>query len=260
MKKIIAICIALMAAGATASAQMHFEDRTIDDTTIRYITEEFRCEELSELIIFLPTVLTLTDGEEGIITISYPMDESPYIRYGIVECNKLTVGRNGDVKTPKNTILSNRVPIYLTISASQLSRIANFSDMELYIERDMFAESLNLQNGLTLGIVAESITATDKIKIFNNGTMTCNVKEWNTAILDTYNNGYLHIAGITTAKQVAQMSGAESINDIDLWVDCDALSIFSRGKGRYRYRGTADDVNITNRGKRCRILTSELNR
>lgn len=260
MKKIVLVATMVMVA-VVAHAQAR--DKAVEEQTIEYATEQLRCEDLAAISVFIPSQLTLVDGQEGFIEISYPVQERQYLNFGIVEGDigkMLVVGRNGNVKPPKDTILSEDVPVYIKVSASQLRRILNRQDMILRIERNKFAHDLQLCNTLTLGVLSESITAKDRIYIFNNGTMTCQVKHWNTALLDVYNNGYLYVHGTTTAKHVKQTCGSKSISNIDLAVDCQMLSILSRGKGELRYRGKADDVKVSQRGKRCSIYISELNR
>ena len=163
------------------------------------------------------------------------------------------------VDIPKNTLLSEKVPIYVKLSASQLKLISGHVDTMLRIERDKFAHDLTLKNGFVMAIVTESITAANSLTILNHGTMTCHVKEWNTACINVYNAGYLYMHGQTTAKSVVHKCAKKSVNDVCLDVDCDNLQIFSRGKGVLRYRGMADDVQVSALGKGCTIYTSELN-
>lgn len=261
MKKMILACAMIMAA-AMAQAQTTIEDKVFDGETIRYVTERLSCEELTALLAFVPVDVTLYEGEEGAIEISYPLAERPYINYGVenYEGKKaLIIGRNGYVDIPKNTLLSEKVPIYVKLSASQLKLISGHVDTMLRIERDKFAHDLTLKNGFVMAIVTESITAANSLTILNHGTMTCHVKEWNTACIDVYNAGYLYMHGQTTAKSVVHKCAKKSVNDVCLDVDCDNLQIFSRGKGVLRYRGMADDVQVSALGKGCTIYTSELN-
>ena len=123
MKKMILACAMIMAA-AMAQAQTTIEDKVFDGETIRYVTERLSCEELTALLAFVPVDVTLYEGEEGAIEISYPLAERPYINYGVenYEGKKaLIIGRNGYVDITKNTLLSEKVPIYVKLSASQLN-------------------------------------------------------------------------------------------------------------------------------------------
>jgi hypothetical protein len=260
MKKII-LSIAIIMAAVTAQAQTVVEDKVIDNQTIRYVTDKISCEELTTILAFVPVDITLYEGEEGAIEISYPLYERPYINYGVenYEGKALIIGRNGYVDIPKKTLLSDKVPIYVRVSASQLKTISGHGDTMLRIESDRFADDLVLQNGLVMAVVTESITALNSLTILNHGTMTCHVKEWNTASVEVFNNGYLYMHGATTAKNIVFKSAKDGINDVCLDVDCESLTIFSRGKGVLRYRGKANDVQVSARGKRCTIYTSELN-
>ena len=261
MKKII-LSIAIIMAAVTAQAQTVVEDKVIDGETIRYVTEHLRSEELTALLAFVPVDITLYDGEEGAVEISYPLAERPYINFGIknYEGKKaLIIGRNGYVDIPKKTLLSDKVPIYVRVSASQLKTISGHGDTMLRIERDKFADDLTLKNGFVMAVVTESITALNSLTILNHGTMTCHVNEWNTASVEVFNNGYLYMHGATTAKNIVFKSAKDGINDVCLDVDCESLYVLSRGKGVLRYRGKADNVQVSSRGKRCTIYTSELN-
>lgn len=260
MKKII-LSIAIIMAAVTAQAQTVVEDKVIDNQTIRYVTDKISCEELTTILAFVPVDITLYEGEEGAIEISYPLNERPYIHYGVenYEGKALIIGRNGYVNIPKKTLLSDKVPIYVRVSASQLKTISGHEDTMLRIERDKFADDLTIKNGFVMSIVTKSITALNSLTIHNAGTMTCHVKEWNTANIKVSSSGYLYMHGATTAKQITYSCAKESISDVRLDVDCESLYVLSRGKGVLRYRGKADDVKVSSRGKRCTIYTSELN-
>lgn len=262
MKKVLLACAMIMAT-VVAQAQTVVEDRVIDGKSIRYVTERLSCEDLTALLAFVHVDVTLYEGKEGAIEISYPLAERPYINYGVenYEGKKaLIIGRNGYVNIPKKTMLSEKVPIYVRVSTSQLKRISGHMDTMLRIESDKFADDLVLQNGLVMAVVTESLTALNSLTIRNHGTMTCHVKEWNTSSLEVFNAGYLYMHGATTANNIEQRSNKESINDICLDVDCEQLNIFSRGRGVLRYRGKANDILVSARGKHCTIYTSELNR
>jgi hypothetical protein len=261
MKKIILV-IAVIIAAVAAQAQTVVEDKVIGGETIRYVTEHLSSVELTALLAFVHVDVTLYDGEEGAVEISYPLAERPYINFGIenYEGKKaLIIGRNGYVDIPKKTLLSDKVPIYVRVSASQLKTISGHGDTMLRIERDKFANDLTLKNGFVMSIVTKSITALNSLTIHNAGTMTCHVKEWNTANIKVSSSGYLYMHGATTAKQITYSCAKESISDVRLDVDCEGLYVLSRGKGVLRYRGKADDVQVSSRGKRCTIYTSELN-
>ena len=255
MKRFMIIATLLLVATTTIEAQVRIEKRSVGAGEIDYITKEFKGEGLNGIISSLPVVITLVEGEEGDIKVSYPIAEHRYIRCGITN-NKFCVGRNGYDKSPKKSILNDRTPIYVTISASKIEQITNHSDMVLHIERDSFANELIIGNGGTgLFVVAQSITAKDKILVISNGTTTFEVKEWNTTALDIVNNAYIHINGATTAKSIQQTNN--DIIDVTLKVDCRNISIVDDGKGVVRYKGRADDLMVVSTGKTT-IYTSEL--
>lgn len=256
MKRMIIMAALSIAAITATSAQPHIEKRNVGAGEIDYITKELTCENLNQINCFLPVVLRLVDGQEGHIEISYPMDEHRYIRYGINDGTKLSVGRDGYQDAPKKTILSDKTPIYLTVSSSKLCYILSTWDTVVYVDRDHFADELILANsGYCMSIIAKSITAKNSIKIHTTGTMTCEVEEWNTDNLHLFNNGYLYIDGTTTASHIEQTS--LGIDSTKLTVDCDSLKVFAKGEGLISYIGTASDISINSQGKTT-IRTSEL--
>lgn len=249
------IATLLLVATTTIKAQDRIEKRSVGAGHIDYITKELKCEELRGIISSLPVVITLTEGVEGDIEVSYPVAEHRYIRCGVAS-NKLCIGRNGYDKSPKNTILSDKTPIYVTLTASKIENITNHADMVLHIERDSFANELIIGNGGTgLFVIAQSITAKDKILVISNGTTTFEVKEWNTTNFDITNHAYLYIDGSTTAKNIEQSNC--SIISVTLNVDCHKLNIIDDGKGVVRYKGRAEDLMVVSTGKTT-IYTSEL--
>ena len=256
MKRMIIMAALLLAAITTTNAQARIEKRSVGAGEIDYITKELTCEELTQISCFLPVELRLVDGAEGHIEISYPMDEHRYIRYGINDGTKLSIGRDGFQKAPKKTILSADTPIYLTVSSSKLCYILSTSDTEVFVESDRFADELMLTNsGYSLSIIAKSITAKESIKIHTTGTMTCEVEKWNSDNLQLFNNGYLYIDGTTTAKHIKHTS--LGIDSTRLTVDCESLKVFARGEGIISYKGTAGNITINSLGKTT-IRTSEL--
>lgn len=127
MKRLIIMAVLFITAITTTSAQPHIEKRSVGAGEIDYITKELTCEDLNQINCFLPVVLHIVDGQEGHVEISYPMDEHRYIRYGINDGTKLSIGRDGYQDAPKKTILSDKTPIYLTVSSSKLCYILSCS-------------------------------------------------------------------------------------------------------------------------------------
>ena len=261
------IFVAVMVIGVIASATAQNRDAyvvrvkdgviTTSENGLEYDTQIIEAPDLEEIVSHLPVVVTLVDGREGHIEISYPKVEAEYLRCEVYDNGKsLIIGRNGDVEQPKRSHISEHTPVRVTLSVTKLRSIANMGDMSLNIERDSFDKWLNIVNSSTLFINASSISADDKIELVNHGTMTCHVDNWRTENLMLTNAGYLFVEGATTAKYIEQNSiGIDSTN---LEVDCSKLEVISTGSGVIEYRGTADEVNITSMGQ-ATIRTSELN-
>lgn len=261
------ILVAVMAVGIIASVtaqnrvayRVEIKDGVIttSENSLEYDTQIIEAPGLEEIVSHLPVVVTLVDGSDGHIEISYPKAEAEYLRCKVDDNGKsLTVGRNGDVEQPKRSLISEHSPVRVTLSATTLRTIANAGDMSLNIERDSFDKWLNIVNSSTLFINADSISADDKIELVNHGTMSCHVDNWRTENLMLTNAGYLFIEGTTTAKYIEQNSiGIDSTN---LNVDCSKIEVISTGSGVIEYHGTADEVNITSMGQ-ATIRTSELN-
>lgn len=223
---------------------------------IKYATTIFECEGVTEILSLLPTVVWLTDGKEGHIEISYPEAEAEYLKFLVKNDKILTIGRDPDKKAPKNTLVTERTPIEVRVSASTLNYILNKSDMSLYIERDAFADKLIIANSSGLFIHADSISA-DIIELLSLGTTTCYVDKWNANSLMLTNTGALFIKGVANAQKIEHHSAG--IDNIELDVACKTLEIVSTGSGVIKYKGSADDVNVTSIGS-ATIRTSELNK
>lgn len=227
-----------------------------DENAVEYKSINLSATNLKHITSFLPAEIALVEGEEGSITISYPAIEEEYVKFA-VKNGELIMGRNGDVKIPKNTILSELVPIKVTISASNIAKIHSLeTDLELSIERDKFASSLEIIASGAVSINGESITADKGINIISFGTMTINVKELRTQKLEIANQSYLHIKGCTTAQDIEHVS--YGIDNITLDVDCKKLLIVSNGSGVITYTGSAENLDVVARGK-AEISTSKLN-
>lgn len=222
---------------------------------VKYATEVFECEGVTEILSLLPTVVWLTYGEEGHIEISYPEAEAEYLKFLVKNDKILTIGRDPDKRAPKNSLVTERTPIEVRVSASTIDYILNKSDMSLYVERDAFADKLIIGNSGGLFIHADSITA-DVIELLSMGTTTCYVDRWNANSLMLSNTGALYVKGVTNAQKVEHHSAG--IDNIELDVACKTLEIISTGSGVIKYRGSADDVNVTSLGS-ATIRTSELN-
>lgn len=229
------------------------EDNRID---IKYATTILECEGVTEILSLLPTVVWLTDGKEGHIEISYPEAEAEYLKFLVKNDKILTIGRDPDKNAPKNTLVTERTPIEVRVSASTLNYILNKSDMSLYIERDAFADKLIIANSSGLFIHADSISA-DIIELLSVGTTTCYVDKWNANSLMLTNTGALFIKGVANAQKIEHHSAG--IDNIELDVACKTLEIVSTGSGVIKYKGSADDVNVTSLGS-ATIRTSELNK
>lgn len=256
MKKMILFAVMFMATVASADAQTRVEKRAVGEGTIDYMVKELTCDNLSKIVSNLPVVLRLVEGEEGHIEVSFPMQEHRYIRFGIVDGNTFILGRDGFQKSPKKSLLSEDTPIYINISASNIAAITNTSDMVLYVERDCFADELSIGNaGYGFFVIGESITADNRISLFSNGTMTCEVESWNTDTLSLTNNGYLYVNGVTSASSVRQIS--TGIDRTTLQVDCEKVEVHTNGEGLITYRGWADDVAVYSNNK-ASVRTSEL--
>lgn len=227
-----------------------------DEDAVEYTSINLSAPDIKHITSFLPAEIALVEGEEGSITISYPTVEEEYVKFA-VKGGELIMGRNGDVKIPKNTILSELVPIKVTIAASNISKIHSLeTDLELSIERDKFASSLEIIASGAVGINGESITADKSINIVSFGTMTLHVKELKTHKLEIANQSYLHIDASTTAQDIEHIS--HGIDSITLDVDCKKLLIVSNGAGVVTYTGSAENLDVIARGKAI-ISTSELN-
>ena len=223
---------------------------------IKYATKVFECEVITEILSLLPTVVWLTDGNEGHIEIVYPEAEAEYLKFIVKNDKILTIGRDPEKKAPKNTLITERTPIEVRVSASTLNCILNKSDMSLYIEHDAFADKLMISNSGGLFIHADSISA-DIIELLSVGTTTCYVDNWNANSLMLTNSGALYIKGETNAQKIEHHSAG--IDNIELNVACKTLDIISTGTGVIKYKGSADDVNVTSLGL-ATIRTSELNK
>lgn len=256
MKKMIILAMMFMATISTADAQTRVEKRTVGEGNIDYIVKELTCDNLTKIVSNLPVVLRLVEGDEGHIEVSLPMQEHRYIRFGIVDDNTFIIGRDGFQKPPKKTILSDKTPIYITITASNIAAITNTSDMVLYVERDCFADELSIGNaGYGFFVIGKSITAPKSIKLFTNGTMTCEVESFNTADLSITNNGYLYVNGVTSARNVCQIS--TGIDRTTLNVDCDKVEVHTNGEGLITYSGVTDELALYSNNK-ASVRTSEL--
>lgn len=177
MKKILFLSLLMLIAVSQASAKRP-NRRNINIEDVEYKTIVLSHPEVKQLSMVIPVDLIITDGEEGRIEISYPVVEEEYIRYGVYEGDKFMIGRNGDKKTPRNTILSDKIPVRMKVSISDISRIFGNSyeaNIDIVVERDSFAKDLEICNGYAMSIVGESITAMHSITIRNSGTLTFKV-------------------------------------------------------------------------------------
>lgn len=256
MKKILILSLLMLVAVAEVSAQRNNrKNRDISVEDVEYKSVVLNHPEVREIAMFCPVDLTIVDGEEGYVEISYPVVEEEYIRYSIYENEKFGVGRNGDMKTPKNSILSDEIPIRVTVSLPQLRRIFcnDCAMVDIIIEHDSFAQTLQIDNGMAMWIKASSITAAESIEIRNAGTLTLEVDNWNTKSFSVSNiGGSVYLRGSTNAESVRYSTVKQ--DNVELNVACKNLFIFSRSKGILHFNGTADEVNVsTQRGSRAMI-------
>lgn len=260
MKKILLLSLLSLIAVVQVSAQRHNHrkgDIKIEDVEYKSVVLSY--PETKELLMFIPVDLTIVDGEEGRIEISYPVQEEEYINYGFRDGRKFIIGRDGNKKTPKNTILCDKIPVRMTVSLSDLCRIFSNSNVDIFIGHDSFNNSLYIQNGLAMSINAKSITAAESIKILNSGTFTCKVQQLNTPKLEVVtNDGFTGMWCSTNAKHVSYKSNG--IDNISMGVACEDLQIFSRSKGVICFTGTTDQVSLISRRKStATIALPELN-
>lgn len=263
MKKMLFITIMMLVTIVQVSAQRTSrKNKNINIEDVEYKSVVLSHPEVKQISMVIPVDLIITDGEEGYIEISYPVVEEEYINFGVYEGDKFMIGRNGYKETPKNTILSDNIPVRMTVSLPNLRRIFTNSyeaNVDIFIEHDSFAPKLEIDNAYATSISGESITAAESITIRNSGTLTFKVPSLNTAALkSTTMDGFIYLHSTTNAATVDISSSG--IDNIDLEVDCQDLRIFSRSKGVIRLRGRADNVDISARRKsKATIFLSELN-
>ena len=263
MKKLLFLSILMLIGVVQVSAQcINRKIKNINIEDVEYKSVILSHPEVTQLSMLIPVDLIITDGEDGYIEISYPAVEEEYIRFGVYEGNKFMIGRNGDKKTPKNTILSDKIPVRMRVSLPNLSRIFGNSyeaNIDIFVEHDHFASKLDISNGYAMSIVGESISAAESITIRNSGTLTFKVPRFNTRMLKSATmDGFIYLHGRTNASIVEVSSSG--IDNINLEVECQDLKIFSRSKGVIRFSGTADNVSVSARRKStATIFLSELN-
>lgn len=263
MKKILFISLLMLIGVASVSAQRaNRKNKNINIEDVEYKSVLLSHPEVKQLLMVIPVDLTIVDGEEGYIEISYPVVEEEYINFGVIEGDKFMIGRNGYKEVPKNTILCDKIPVRMTVSLPNLCRIfgnSYESNIDIYIEHDKFANALEIDNGYAMSISGKSITAKDSITIRNSGTLTFKVPYLNTAALkSTTMDGFIYLHGRTNAATIDVSSSG--IDNIDMAVECQDLRIFSRSKGVIRFSGTADNVSVSARRKStATIFLSELN-
>ena len=256
MRKLILIVALTFGILNISTAQGAVTMRSNGAGDIERETKVLKCEELTEIVSLLPTVVRIVEGEEGLVEIVYPKAEADYLKFIVKGGNILTLGRDTDKKMLKNTLVTEHNPIEVRVSASTINYILNRSDMSLYIERDAFADVLTIGNSGGLFIHADTISA-DVINIVSQGTTTCLVKEWRANSLMLTNTGALYVKGVTNARKIEHHSAG--IDNVELDVACSTLEMLSNGSGIIEYRGTADEVTISSMGS-ATIRTSELNR
>ncbi len=260
MKKILLLSLLSLIALTQLSAQhAHRSSKNISAEEVEYKSVVVNYPDAKELLMFIPVDLTIVEGEEGHIEISYPVQEEEYIKYDLRDGCKFIIGRDGSKKRPKNSILCDKIPVRMTVSLPDLRRLFSSSNVDIFIGHDSFNGTLQIQNGLAMSINAKSITAAESIKIFNSGTFTCKVQQFNTQKLEVVtNDGFTGMWCSTNAKQVVYKSNG--IDNISMGVACEDLQIFSRSKGVICFRGTTDQITLnTRRRSTATIALPDLN-
>lgn len=262
MKKILFLSLLLLIGVAQVSAQRpsrYTKNLSVED--VEYKSVILSHPEVRQILMFVPVDLTIIDGEEGYIEISYPVVEEEYLRFGVRDDDKFIIGRNGDKETPKSSILCDKIPVRVTVSLPNLCRIFGNSfnaNIDIFVEHDHFAPTLEICNGYSMSISGKSITAEESITIRNHGTLTFKVPYLNTTKLtSTTMDGFIYLHGSTNANTIYVSSAG--IDNIDMMVECQDLSIFSRSRGVIRFTGSAENVSVSARRRStATIFLSEL--
>lgn len=213
---------------------------------------------IKEIHSTLPTCITVANDGSDAIEIVFPANVEPHLE---IEIDKRDDILSFDVIDESithrelNAVLQKN-PIRVRMSTAVLSDILNTSDMSITFEDGSVGEWFQVINTGTLFVNGEVLAAKKKIEYYNTGTFTSKIHSYNTAILCLTNTGFLYTNGYTTAKYVEQSS--TGIENTDLKVACEKLSISTTGSGVIKYEGTVDDVEIVSTG-RAKILTSKLN-
>jgi hypothetical protein len=214
---------------------------------------------IQEIHSSLPTLITVTAEDSDHITITIPMEAIPYVEFDIDHLSKvLSIKHSESYSSRKQleSIYNNKTPIDIRVPSSSITDIMNTSDMSITFENSSVGNWFQVINTGTMFIHGEALNAKDKIEFYNTGTLTSKIKYYNTSILCLTNTGFLLTSGSTTAKHIDQNS--TGIENTNLEVACEKITIASTGSGVIRYHGTADDVEVTSTGK-AHIRTSELN-
>ena len=213
---------------------------------------------IKEIHSTLPTTITVANDGSDAIEIVFPANVEPYLE---IEIDKRDDILSFDVidecitRRELNAVLQ-KSPIRVRMSTAVLSDILNTSDMSITFEDGSVGEWFQVINTGTLFVNGEVLNAKNKIEYYNTGTFTSQIKSYITDILCLTNTGFLYTKGTTTAKYVEQTS--TGIENTDLVVCCNKLSITSTGSGVIKYKGGADDVEVMSTG-RAKIHTSKLN-
>lgn len=214
---------------------------------------------IQEIHSSLPTLITVTAEDSDHITITIPMEAIPYVEFDIDHLSKvLSIKHSESYSSRKQleSIYNNKTPIDIRVPSSSITDIMNTSDMSITFENSSVGNWFQVINTGTMFIHGEALNAKDKIELYNTGTLTSKIKNYNTSILCLTNTGFLLTSGSTTAKHIDQNS--TGIENTNLEVACEKITIASTGSGVIRYHGKADDVEVTSTGK-AHIRTSELN-
>ena len=244
MKRIIfSTIVALCAMLQNANAQEY-----VDDTIYQH--------GINEIKSVLPATVTITNATDGKIEVSIPESVKEFVS---VHCkNKvLYIERRDNSVTPKQLApLNEMCRIYVTVASSDITSIWNTSDMSITFADEHCARFLRIFNTSGMFVHGDKVTAEEHIELYNTGTMTSDVKMWNTDFFVMCNTGFMYTHGATSARHIQQNS--TNIENTQLRVECLKLEINSTGTGVIEYIGTADEVNVNSTGD-ASISTSELN-
>ena len=250
MRKIM-FCAALVVASLCTIATLSAQSTNVKSVTLHHAG-------IKEIHATVPTCITVANDTSDAIEIVFPADVERYLKIEIINKGDIL---SFDIKDESIThrelnAIMKKNPIRVHMSSSVLTKVRNTSDMSITFADGSVGEWFQVTNTGTLFVNGEALKAQKKIEYYNTGTFTSQIKSYITDILCLTNTGFLYTKGTTTAKHVEQAS--TGIENTDLVVCCNKLSITSTGSGVIKYEGRADNVEVTSTG-RAKIRTSKLN-